>query len=214
MGENAPSTVRIHRVRAGTIDSLDAVPPILRTDAGRLWLSAYARQIDELGGRPPRKSEFKPWLLRGALASTLLFDVTDSGNPIFSIVGDTVVHRFGRNPVGRPYREFVRPERLRSALKSFQHCAEYPCGMLVLVRQCFESGLYMRCEAFGLPLLNDAGTRASHLVFTDAVVDAEKTLGANRGEMIYANVIARSFIDLGFGCPDDFEDVVIEEEPS
>lgn len=214
MVNDAPPTARAQRVRAGTIAGLDAVHPGLRTDAARAWLGAYARQIDELGGRLPGKREFKPWLLRGALASTLLFDVTDTGDPVFSIVGDTVVHRFGRNPVGRPYREFVRPERLRTALKAFQHCAERPCGMVVLVRQCFESGLYMRCEAFGLPLMNDAGTRASHLVFTDAVVDAEKTVAGDRGEMIYANVIERSFIDLGFGCPEGFDDLVIDQEPA
>ncbi|MCR9220052.1 MAG: hypothetical protein NXI21_07475 [Alphaproteobacteria bacterium] len=115
---------------AGSVGGLSELAALVHAEeAGRL-VAVYGELMERAGGAPPRKADFDPTALRGAISSAVLYDVSDPQHVIFRIVGERMQSHFRVNPVGRCYLEFVPEARREHALAAFRRCAETPCGML------------------------------------------------------------------------------------
>ena len=85
--------------------------------------------------------------------------------------------------------------------------------MLSRTMQAFGSGLRTKCEALGVPLRGDGeGAVTSHLLFLDLPVDINNSDYFERSEYRYSNMRNRTFIDIGFGTPENFIDLVIKPD--
>lgn len=82
--------------------------------------------------------------------------------------------------------------------------------MLSRTRQVFESGLSRYCEAVGVPLMGeDQGQPATHLLFVDTPTSLEPADKLDESPFRFAHLLERHFVDLGYGTPDGFEDLIM-----
>lgn len=194
---------------ADTCPDLPSLKPRLATATASRLVDIYAEHMSETERVFPTKSAFRLWQLGSDLANSILYDFTNRDQLIYRVVGEEIKARFGFNPDGRSYLEFVAPERRASALEAFQHCADTPCAMHVRIRQHFESGRRALCEVVGVPLADNPGeATARYLLFVDKLVEDEDVRVGERGVMLYAQIVSRCFVDIGFGVPGDFKDLV------
>lgn len=203
------------RQPAGFVSSLNDLKDVVTSDASRHLLTAYESIMASTADGLPSRDAFDPMSLGKYLANTVLYDVSDRNHVVFRIVGETMKSHFRSNPVGRCYLEFVPDERRQRALSAFRHCAEIPCGMLSRTRQVFTSGVSRYCEAIGVPLMGPASNGfATHLLFVDSPASIGKPNTSDDSPFRFAQMLERRFVDLGFGVPETFEDLVLSGEPN
>lgn len=203
------------REEATGLDSLEALEAYVATGAAKRVVGVYRRLLTQNAGGLPRKAGFDPTELGRDLANTILYDVTDPAHVVFRIVGETMKAHFRTNPVGRCYLEFVPEERRPHALAAFRACAKTPCAMLSRTRQVFASGVWRYCEAVGLPLVAETmGEPATHLLFVDTPLAQGAASDYDTASFRFAHLLERRFVDLGFGTPDGFVDLVLPDMDS
>lgn len=148
-------------------------------------------------------------MLKGDLANVILYDLVDREDLVYRLVGEDIKKRFGYNPDGHSYLEFVQPERRQSALRAFCHCADTPCAMHVLVRQGFLKNGYADCEVLGVPLADKEGDREGRfLLFVNRILESHNAPARDLRDLQVADIHSRRFVDIGFGCPSGFYDLV------
>ncbi len=197
------------RQAADSCPSLTTLRPSLETDTTLRLLDIYDQHLTEAQGGIPTKGRFQSWQLGGALANSILYDFVERDDLIYRIVGEEIKARFGFNPDGRSYLEFVPPERKASALEAFRLCADTPCAMYVQIEQQFEGGLSVLCEVLGVPLAEqESDSDARYLLFVNDLVGGKSIRNMKRGVMHTAQIVSRCFVDVGFGVPGDFHDLV------
>ena len=148
-------------------------------------------------------------MLKGDLANVILYDLVDREDLVYRLVGEAIKKRFGYNPDGRSYLEFVQPERRQSALRAFCLCADTPCAMHVLVRQGFLKDGYADCEVLGVPLADKEGDREGRfLLFVNRILESHNAPARDLRDLQVADIHSRRFVDIGFGCPSGFYDLV------
>ncbi|MCR9256023.1 MAG: hypothetical protein NXI16_08000 [Alphaproteobacteria bacterium] len=204
--ESAAARVWI-RQPAKTAPSLAHVRSLLDRKCHHRLLDGYEAIMIE-SGRLPRKSDFDPTVLRGDLSKVALYEITPERDVVFKLVGEDLIRSFGTNPTGRSYCDFVPAERAETAKSAFLACADTPCGMKVRTEQVLESGRLRLCDAIGLPLFPDESPIASHLLFIDDVNGASGRFSLERQGIQFTYLVERVFIDLGYGTPSGFEDLV------
>ncbi len=171
----------------------------------------YALILKENDGAIPKKAAFDVSRLGRALAHAVLYDVSDPDRVVFRVVGEQMKNHFKVNPIGRNYLEFVPEARREHARRAFRLCAETPCAMLSRSRQYFGNGLGTNCEALGVPLMGEGEGPATHLLFVDYPVDDGSHDYFHRTEFRFAHMRQRTFIDLGYGVPQGFVDLLVNE---
>lgn len=213
LGEGIPlfisEKIRWRRRPAETCDDLSALGALLISDTARRLADIYSARLDEANGAVPTKESFPSWMLKGDLANVILYDLVDREDLVFRVVGEAIKARFGFNPDGRSYLEFVPPERQKSALQAFRLCADTPCAMHVLVRQGFANGGHADCEVLGVPLAENEGDRDGRfLLFVNKVIESANAPAQDLRDLQVAEILSRRFVDIGFGCPAGFHDLV------
>ncbi len=201
--------LRWRKQAAVSAPSLSALRPSLTTDAVLRLLDIYDQHLSEADGGVPSKSRFRSWQLGGTLANSILYDFVERDDLIYRIVGEEIKARFGLNLDGHSYLDFVPPERRASALEAFRLCADTPCAMHVQIEQRFDGGLTALCEVLGVPLTeHESDRQARYLLFVDELMGDTSLRGRKRGVMQSAHIVSRCFVDVGFGVPQDFHDLV------
>ncbi len=194
---------------AMSLNGLDQAILRLRSPGTRALATAFEDHSAQLGGSRIRKCDFDPTALGRWLRFVTLYDVRDREDVVYRLVGETIKHRFDRNPTGRSYLDYVPESRRNLALQAFHVCAQWPCAMAVRTEQTFGSGRRAACEAIGIPLFEHRDDiRASYLLFVDQPFDAAENWSGPDLQLRHANLRERFFVDLGFGTPGDFVDLV------
>jgi hypothetical protein len=160
----------------------------------RYWLS-----LPRLDGLPPR-SAFDPLAIPKLLPHIVLHDLRQPGRSIMRLVGTRMVDRFGFDPTGRDYTDFVAPERRGAALSALTAMAWHPCGMRVLLRGEYAGGHAMEAESIGFPLSDDSGD-GRFLVFVDDLTGRPRVWDRRAHPLRTLHVRERIFLDIGAGVP-------------
>ncbi len=191
------------------VNSLEAVAPLLKAPGTQALVKAYQDHLDHTAQTIPVKRDFNPLTLGRWVSFCAFLDVRDPEAVVYRLVGETLKERFGFDPTGRSYLEFVPDFRKPIALRAFEECASWPCAMAVMTEQTFESGRQALCEAVGVPVYENAtDPRASYLLFIDQPFDMDRYWAMRASKMRYSSLLDRYFIDLGFGTPSDFIDMI------
>jgi len=201
--------------KAHAVGDLAAARPLAMTDGTRDLIDYCEELMGQSGGRAPTKSAFDPIrLARPPYA--ILHEFDQAGDPVFRLIGEDARQRIGHNPVGTRYGDYIHPERREAALAAFHVCRRFPCAMIVDILQQFDSGRLARCDVMGVPLMRRADDdEAAYMLFLNCRVDQAPVYRSKQDSLRFLSVRRRTFIDLGFGAPDRFEDRVMEEdEPS
>jgi hypothetical protein len=195
-------------------DGFPALSGRFRTRSCAALADLYQELMAQADGAIPLRRTLDPARVKRFLSNAVLFHIVE-GDAIFRIVGQNVVNRFGYNPTGQSYTAFVEPERREAALAAFNACVAQPCAMYVDILQRFRSGGAAECEVLGVPFRDAPGDGpASHLFFFDQVLSDDRATADPEDGLVSAHIRARCFIDLGFGTPEGFTDLVqVDEEP-
>jgi hypothetical protein len=197
------------RCQAMALKDMEAAHARFTAPGVRALVQVFRDQAARTGSTRIIKAEFDPTRLGRWLDFAVFYDLSDSGNVTFRLVGEILKRRFRSNPTGRSYLDFVAPERRASALRAFHACANQPCAMGVQMRQTFTSGRQTECESFGVPIFETAADdRAAYLLFIDQPVDEARDWLASDRAMVHYHLRQRCFVDLGYGTPDGFFDLV------
>ncbi|MEQ8666153.1 MAG: hypothetical protein RIC16_10530 [Rhodospirillales bacterium] len=148
------------------------------------------------------RSDFVAERIPSLWSNLLLHDLSSGDDDVLRLVGTAVVERFGRDPTGTSYLDFVRPERREPALKSLLGSVHQPCGMLGLIDWVYASGKRERIESVGFPMWRTADGDGFFLLFCNHVLDAPVFDFSYRDpehRFSYAEIVARTWIDVGFG---------------
>ena len=182
---------------------------LLLSDTAQRLAEVYEAHLADSNGTVPTKESFPSWMLKGDLANVILYDLVDRQDLVFRVVGEAIKKRFGFNPDGRSYLEFVAPERRESALRAFRLCADTPCAMHVLVKQGFANGGHANCEVLGVPLAEKEDDRDGRfLLFVNRIIESSDAPAQDLRDLKVAEILSRRFVDIGFGCPAGFHDLV------
>lgn len=191
---------------ADIMPSLEAARDLFQAE-GVLALADLLRDLlAERGGVLPPKSDFAPERIKHFLPNVILLDFAGAEDAVFRLAGENVVARFGGNPKGRRYKDFVEPRRRDSVAQSFRLCLDTPCAMHIEMIQTFKSGKSMLCEVLGFPFAASPGSETRTMIFVDCVVETPVRYALNREQMTYTTALRRTFIDLGFGAPEGFQE--------
>ena len=169
-------------------------------------VKAYQDHLDHTAQTIPVKRDFNPLTLGRWVSFCAFLDVRDPEAVVYRLVGETLKERFGFDPTGRSYLEFVPDFRKPIALRAFEECASWPCAMAVMTEQTFGPAARHSARLSGCPSI--VPTRASYLLFIDQPFDMDRYWAMRASKMRYSNLLDRYFIDLGFGTPSDFIDMI------
>ena len=164
----------------------------------RMWMEHYVTLTRT--GNIPRRSTFDPTAVPNLLSEMGIQDLSESGVSRFRLVGTSIVRRYGHDPTGRDYLDYVAPERRDTALKGLLTLARHPCGMRALGINQYDKMKSQIIEIVGFPFLRD--DCAGHQVIYTAVEIDKTTFNIDdRGEATGLDVLEHRFLDIGFGIP-------------
>lgn len=152
-------------------------------------------------GLVPRRTDLQPEAVPGLLPDMVMFDLVDRENIRIRLAGTAVVARYGFDPTGTNYLNYIGEGlRMQSAMALWA-MAETPCGMWGESEQVYEGDSRIRSEAIGFPLLNSDG-EPTILIFQQVAVQRPDILNTSEQELVDHRVLSRQFIDIGAGLPD------------
>lgn len=208
MGWNSPSDLS----KMKTAPERPPVPPRIESlsEIGRAWLEHWWGLPHE--GLLPLRSSFDPAAVPKLLPYLEMHDLREPGRSLLRLVGTHVAARYGKDPTGLDYLDFVAPERREEAYLGVLVPASHPCGMRVVMTTYFESGLHTLIEAVGLPMTFDAaGGRI--FMFSDMVIGELPHTWTEPGRLTRYELHERQFIDIGAGVPDEQVDTQYSPMP-
>lgn len=167
-------------------------------EIGKAWLEHWWSLPRQ--GLVPLRADFDPSRVPRLLPYLEMHDLRQPGVSRLRLVGTRVAERYGRDPTGRDYLNFVAPERRAEALAGLTIPCRHPCGMRVEMTNTFEFGARMRIEAVGLPFRYDAAG-GPMMLFTDVVVGEAPPSWTDPGRLVSYILHDRHFIDIGAGIP-------------
>jgi hypothetical protein len=176
-----------------------ALPNGFCRDLGLYWAGLPKRPV------LPNRSDFDPADIPRILPHVVFHDLRSPGRSILRVVGTRVVERFGLDPTGRDYTDFVAADRRARAYEELWKVARHPCGMHVTMRAVFEGGRSTTAGALGLPLQADADPEGRFLVFVDELLPDEgarpEWWDTRAHPLLRFEVLARSYVNIGAGIP-------------
>ncbi|WP_416897684.1 MAG: PAS domain-containing protein [Minwuia sp.] len=165
------------------------------------WLfhSYWWRLRDACGGVPPRR-DFDPAEIKAALPFIVLHDMGEPGKSIMRLCGTGIAERFGLDPTGRDYMEFVSEERRPSAYRELITTASHPCGMRIIIEARYRSGRRTLAESIGYPLTGSKGQPM--MLFVDQLIERlAPDLNQRAQPLAIFEVRERDYVDIGLGVP-------------
>lgn len=193
--------------RLARFASLAAVGDVLKSPVSRHFLNYYIRLQN--GSGLPGKAMVDPIALKPCLPYMVIMDCEVPAAPRYRLAGDSYIQLLGANPTGKPYLDFVPPERHTAASEAYVACMQHRCGMLTELVTVTRIGREILCEALNLPVAAEGADTARYLYVTlipfgDGRWDLDETRFSR-----YSEVRFRGFIDVGFGTPDRFGGEVV-----
>jgi hypothetical protein len=153
----------------------------------------------------PTRAMIDPGQIKPLLPYLLIHDLATLGKSILRLVGTAIAERFGLDPTGRDYLDFVSPERKADAYHHLHCTANHPCGMRVINRAHYLSGKRTVAEAVGFPLRHH-NSGAPLMLFLDDLVEAPQyDLNPRERPVELFHVPERDYLDVGFGVPNPRE---------
>lgn len=199
--------------KAQSVPSLAAAKPLATTNGARDLMAYFEELLRLSGGQAPTKASFDPMRIAPHLDCVILYGFDEADEPVFRLIGEDAKRRIGHNPLGTRYGDYIHPERRDAALAAFRVCRRLPCAMFVDILQQFESGRLAHCEVTGIPLKENQGdAEAAYTLFLNCLTGEAPVYRSSPDALRFLSVRSRTFIDLGFGTPDDFEDRIMEED--
>lgn len=153
------------------------------------------------GGLLPRRSDLRPESVPGLLPNMVMFEVLSRDFVRFRLVGTAVVARYGEDPTGANYLDYVAPEMRNQSAMAFWAMQAQPCGMWGISRQDYAGGKSIRSEAIGFPVLGSPGEPVI-LLFQQVAVEKPTHLNTREDELLRHVIEQRQFIDIGAGVPE------------
>lgn len=173
-------------------------------DVGHENCRALARHwagLPKEDGLLPRRADLRPEQVPGLLPNMVMFDCVDRDHFRIRLAGTAVVNRYGRDPTGDNYLDYVSPQYRNISAAALWLMQAQPCGMWGLSQQDYANGQSIRSEAIGFPLLGAPGDPMI-LLFQQVAVEKPDLLDTRREELLDHYVVDRKFIDIGAGVPE------------
>lgn len=195
--------------RLARIPSLDAAYQWLKSPISRAF-HGYYTDLHRKRGALPYKADIDPIGLKPCLSHMVIMDCVVPAEPRYRLAGDAYIQMLGTNPMGKPYLDFVPPERRAVASEAYVVCMRHRCGMLTEIVTVTKTGREILCEALNLPVrekgagTGDGGSPVRFLYVTLSPFGEERWGYDEARSSQYREVRFRGFIDLGFGTPQTF----------
>jgi hypothetical protein len=184
-------------------DSLATVAERLKSPVSRHFLDYYAGLQE--GGVLPGRAAIDPIALKPCLPYMVIMDCQVPAAPRYRLAGEAYIQLLGANPVGRPYLDFVPPERHATASEAYVACMQHRCGMLTELVTVTRVGREVLCEALNLPVCDQDGGAAARYLYVTLVPFGDRHWDLDQTRFSrYSEVRFRGFIDVGSGTPDRF----------
>lgn len=149
----------------------------------------------------PFRRDFDP-VDQGPVLSTYVSHELVSREMIrIHLAGTDVGNRYGREPTGTNYLDYIADWRKADAARSIFYTCEHPCGLLLLHNSLGQDGSGISIESFGLPMRDDDG-RARWVYYQANEIDPPDYLAPERGEIVEIEARSELYIDLGAGIPE------------
>ncbi len=194
-----------------SVVDLDHAASLFETNPPQVVVKAYRDIVLENDGEIPKKSGLDVTRFVSALPFVAMYALQKPDKAIYRLAGEEWIRRIGMNPVGKNYFDFVPEERRSSAAFATFSMIDLPYGYRMLVEQVYEERRNATVEILALPLLStEPGIDGFSLLASDIVKPHKFSPIPPRdsGISLGANVLERDLIDLGFGVPDSFEELV------
>ncbi len=155
----------------------------------------------ETPGDVPTRAMIDPGQIKPLLPYLVIHDLATPGKSVLRLVGTAIAARFGADPTGRIYLDFVSSERQAEAYHHLYSTATHPCGMRVINHARYQSGKWTIAEAVGFPLRHH-NTGGPLMLFLDDLVEEENyDLDQRRRPVELFHIPERDYLDVGFGVP-------------
>jgi len=178
------------------------------------WWNLRAETPDSV----PNRLMIDPGQIKPLLPYLLIHDLAIPGKSVLRLVGTAIAARFGRDPTGRDYLDFVSPERQADAYHHLHATATHPCGMRVINHARYQSGKWTVAEAVGFPLCHHGNGSPMMLFLDDLVEEAQYDMNQRERPVALFHIPEREYLDVGFGVPnpreqDDDGNPITRNEP-
>lgn len=161
------------------------------------WWNLRAETPDSV----PTRAMIDPGQIKPLLPYLLIHDLATPGMSILRLVGTAIAERFGVDPTGRNYLDFVSPERQADAYQHLYSTATHPCGMRVINRARYQSGKWTVAEAVGFPLRHHSSGTPMMLFVDDLVEEVQYDMDQRERPVEMFHIPERDYLDVGFGVP-------------
>lgn len=149
----------------------------------------------------PTRAMIDPGQIKPLLPYLLIHDLATPGKSVLRLVGTAIAERFGLDPTGRDYMDFVSPERQADAYHHLHATATHPCGMRVINHARYQSGKWTVAEAVGYPLRHHNTGAPMMLFLDDLVEEAQYDMNQRERPVELFHIPEREYLDVGFGVP-------------
>ncbi len=152
-------------------------------------------------GLVPERNSFRPENVPSLLPNFMIYELVSSDYIKIRLLGSALSEKFGADSAGagENYLDFVEPHRKAIASEALWSVVNKPCGIRVVVEQVLKSGLTVRMESIGLPLLNE-GDGNPVILFQKNELDCERRVpDVDKDPIRYLKLLRREFIDIGAG---------------
>jgi len=161
------------------------------------WWNLRAETPDDV----PTRAMIDPGQIKPLLPYLVIHDLATPGKSVLRLVGTAIAARFGVDPTGRNYLDFVSSERQAEAYHHLYSTATHPCGMRVINHARYQSGKWTIAESVGFPLRHH-NTGGPLMLFLDDLVEEENyDLEQRRRPVELFHIPERDYLDVGFGVP-------------
>ncbi|MGO1119079.1 PAS domain-containing protein [Rhodovibrionaceae bacterium A322] len=178
------------------------------TQTAASLISGYIALTKENKGAIPSKQQLDIGCFTYALPNIVLFAVSKPGQCRVRVIGEKLKSHSGLNTTGRNYYDFITPERRRSSQQAMELLIDRPCATRAIIEQTHADGQTRVIEAVALPLMSDEEGVDGFTLCCDQRIEDNPHPDEEMAARTNAQVLRRDWIDLGFGVPTDFCDII------
>lgn len=174
------------------------MPEFKTTDAAEWW--AFWHSLPRTGLLPDRSS-LDPGAIKHLLPNMMVFDMSRPEAVQFRLAGTEIAERYGFNPTGSDFLDFLNPETREQSRQMLHLAARHPFGVHSALRSRHHNGLIAEIEALTFPFAVARGG-PPQLATVSVRVPAAAQLDRSPDSLSRVEGVGTVFIDLGAGLPD------------
>jgi hypothetical protein len=149
----------------------------------------------------PFRRDFDPVSQGPVLSSYVIHELVSRDMIRIHLAGTLVSTRYGREPTGKNYLDYIADWRKADAARSIFLTCEFPCGLLVAHNSRAQDGSRVLTESFGLPMRDDDGV-ARWVYYQANEINPPEPHTPDRGELAEIDADGEFYIDVGAGIPE------------